>query len=98
MTKGGSDREPLLKLMTQGLIEFRYSCLRGRQLLDPHKGLPPPKSQRDAAAASFCSWYEECEGRLQEFLIAIGAVVAMRCRGSQSFGELRSIPQLEQVT
>lgn len=48
------DPEPTLAVMRTGLFRTRYACLSWRRgLLDTHKGLPAPKSQRTAESQHF---------------------------------------------
>jgi hypothetical protein len=71
MTKAGCDRGPLLRLTFEGYIKFKYSCLRNGRILDTAKGLPVPKSQRDAVSQQFCRLYWESEMKLGEFFQAL---------------------------
>ena len=71
MTKAGSDREPLLRVLRDGKILFRYSCLRKQRIVNPEKGLPLPKSQRDWKSQQFCRLYWESEQKIEAFWEAL---------------------------
>ena len=57
------DGEPILKVMRTGRYTSVYSTLSIRRgLLDEHKGLPPPKSQKKASSQDFVAlWHQSAE-------------------------------------
>ena len=67
LTKKGVEPRMMLMAMN-GELRLRYSSLADGVLLSPEKGLPPPKTQKDPAAALFCQLWQEAENSIQKFL------------------------------
>ena len=57
----------LLRVLREGQVELSYACLSHGKLLDAHKGLPAPKTQRDPAAQQFCEAYHAADRNLAAF-------------------------------
>jgi hypothetical protein len=67
LTKDGVDLEMLHRVMRTGVLKLRYAFLCKGKLRDAHKGLPPPKSQRDGAAQAFCEAFHNADQALAAF-------------------------------
>jgi len=69
-TKAGVD-VTLVKQAMEGRITLGFSMLRNGRILDARKGLPPPKSQRDAVAAAFCQRFHASHAAWLDFTRAV---------------------------
>jgi hypothetical protein len=73
LTKENVDPTHIHRVMREGRVELSYACLTGGKLLNPEKGLPAPKSQRDPAAALFCEAFHQAERNLAAFTALLSA-------------------------
>ena len=71
-TKAGVDTTRVVHAMEGSLI-LDFSALRAGRILDPHKGLPPSKSQRDQSSAAFCELFHRFHGTATAFALAVNS-------------------------
>ena len=76
-TKPGVDTSLARRVMMDVLLQLSYSVLRSGRLLDVHKGLPLPKTQRDAVAAKFCEAFWNSKLSLEAFMEGLGSATSL---------------------
>lgn len=91
LTKSSVDPWLLRQVMMDNKIELIWSALRNGVVLNAEKGLPPPKSGKDAAAVAFLEAFHAAGASWETFVALLGNLpdgdpAGNSCRSNPGFG------------